>query len=103
MRLLGFVSLGWQDIVVTDIVTDAAAGRWGFRDAGSSPLARRFDHHLIAEAIDHRRTRYTDRLEVQAGLMTAPVWLFACALFAWRYYRWRVLVDNKMRPRSSAL
>ncbi len=103
MRLFGFIPLGWQDIVVTDIVTDAAMGRWGFRDAGQGGLANRFDHQLLVEALGDRRSRYTDRLDVDAGFITAPVWLFAQALFAWRHHRWRVLVANKMRPRSAGL
>src|SRR5262245_27447548 len=60
MRLFGFVPLGWQDIVITDIVTDAVAQRWSFRDAGQGGMAKRFDHLLIVEGLDDRRSRYTD-------------------------------------------
>jgi len=103
MRLFGFIPLGWQDIVVTEIVADAAAGRWGFRDAGQSGLVQRFDHQLILEGLDGERSRYTDRLDVDAGFMTATVWLFARAVFMWRHRRWRVLIADKMRPRSKPL
>src|SRR5689334_742670 len=52
MRLFGVVPLGVQDIVITDIEEDADARRWSFHDAGGGGLARRFDHHLLAEGLD---------------------------------------------------
>ena len=70
MRLFGFIPLGWQDIVITDVMMDAAAQRWSFRDAGAGGLAKRFDHQLMVEGLDDRRSRYTDRLDVDAGLLT---------------------------------
>jgi hypothetical protein len=98
MRLFGVIPLGSQDIVITDIEEDADTRRWSFHDAGGGGLAHRFDHHLLAEGLDDRRTRYTDRLDVEAGLLTRPIWVFARMLFAWRHYRWRLLIANKMRP-----
>src|SRR5262249_45384715 len=90
MRLFGFISLGWQDIVVADAQADSAAQRWALRDTGSGALARRWDHRLSVEGCDDRRARYTDRLDIEAGTLTLPSWLFAQALFAWRRHRWRV-------------
>src|SRR5262249_4225959 len=46
MRLFGFISLGWQDIVVADAQADSTAQRWAIRDTGSGALARRWDHCL---------------------------------------------------------
>jgi hypothetical protein len=96
MRLLGFVPIGWEEIVVTDIEKDAAGQRWSFRDAGSGSLARRWDHRLIVQAWGER-TRYTDRLEIEAGRLTLAAGWFGRLLFAWRHHRWRVLVRQSVR------
>jgi hypothetical protein len=90
MWLFGLVPIGWQDIVIAEAPMDPA--RWCLHDAGRGQLARRWDHHLIVEALDARRARYTDRLEVDAGIATFLMWLFAHAVFAWRHHRWRRLV-----------
>jgi hypothetical protein len=95
MRLFGFIPLGWQDIVVGDVVSDAAAGRWGFRDDGRGRLARRWDHQTLLEALPDRRSRYIDRVVVEAGLLTPMAWLFAWCVFACRHRRWRQLLTRQ--------
>jgi|SRR5262245_10380330 len=92
MWLLGFIPLGRQDIVITEIVADPRAGRWGFHDDGCGSLIRRWDHRGILVALPEGRTRYTDRVEIEAGLMTPAAWLFAKLVFAWRHHRWRGLI-----------
>jgi hypothetical protein len=92
MRLFGIVPLGWEDIVVTDVIADASAGRWGFHDAGCGQFTRRWDHRLLVEGLPGNRSRYTDTVDIDAGLMTAVTWLFAWAVFSWRHRRWRRLL-----------
>jgi hypothetical protein len=93
MRLFGLIPLGWQDIVVGDIVSDPVAGRWGFRDDGAGSLIRRWDHRTVLEGLPDGRSRYTDRIEVEAGVLTPAAWLFATLVFAWRHRRWRKLLS----------
>jgi hypothetical protein len=95
MRLFGILPLGWQSIVVTEVVSDAAAGRWGFRDDGAGRLARRWDHRTLLEALPDGRSRYTDTVEVEAGLLTPAAWLFAWTVFAWRHHRWHRLLARQ--------
>lgn len=97
MWLLGFIPLGRQNIVITEITADPAAGRWGLHDDGSGTLMRRWDHRIIIEALSDTRARYTDRIEIEAGLMTPAAWLFATLVFAWRHHRWRALVSAAPR------
>jgi hypothetical protein len=92
MRLFGVIPLGWQNILVGDVVNDPSAGRWGFHDDGAGSLVRRWDHRILLEALPDGRSRYTDRVEVEAGLMTPGAWLFATVVFAWRHRRWRQLL-----------
>ena len=59
-------------------------------DEGSR-LLRRWEHTIEVEAIDEATSRYTDRLEIEAGGLTPLVGLFARGLFRWRHHRWRRL------------
>src|SRR5262245_24182884 len=40
------------------------------RSSRHCSLARRFDHDLVVEGLDQRRARYTDRIEIEPGILT---------------------------------
>lgn len=92
--LFGFIPLGRQDIVITEIVADPGSGRWGMHDDGCGSLMRRWDHRAILKALPDGRARYSDRVEIEAGLVTPAAWLFAWMVFAWRHRRWRRLLAH---------
>ncbi|REK12989.1 MAG: hypothetical protein DWQ37_10205 [Planctomycetota bacterium] len=52
---------------------------------------RGWNHLLHFEAAPNGRCRYTDRVQVRAGLLTLPIWLFAQGFFRYRQFRWRKL------------
>jgi hypothetical protein len=62
-----------------------------WHDAGYSPLIRVWDHK-IRLADFHGMTRYTDEVDVQAGPLTIPAWLFASAFYRHRQRRLSRLV-----------
>jgi hypothetical protein len=67
------------------------------RDNGSGRLMRRWDHLIMMRPTgDGARTLYTDQVDVDAGVLTVPVWAWAAVLYRWRQYRWRRLV--RARP-----
>ena len=75
---------GWQ-IVSVLLPEDGPIRR--AEDRGYSPLIRRW-HHTIEVAPDGQGgTRYTDRLDISAGLLTPVAALFARILFAHRQRR----------------
>lgn len=52
-------------------------------------------NHLIKIVPDgESRCRYTDQIEVDAGLLTLPVWLYVHIFFRYRQARWRVLAKS---------
>ena len=51
------------------------------------------------QALPDGRTRYTDSVEVRAGLLTPLVWAFATAFYRHRQRRWRRLVRRGFRYR----
>ena len=53
-----------------------------------------WDHRITIEETDDGRTRYTDAVEVGAGLLTPAFWVLAHLLYRYRQYRWGRLVRN---------
>lgn len=86
MRLLGILPLGRQAIVIS---YPPSAG-FALRDNGHSRWMRRWDH-LIALESHPQGCVYRDRLSIDAGVFTLPVWLFAQVFYRYRQYRWRRL------------
>ena len=64
------------------------------RDNGRGDLAKRWDHRITIEGTDQGTTQYTDRVEVEAGLLTPGVWAFAQLFYRYRQARWRRLVRH---------
>ena len=50
-----------------------------------------WNHRLLFEPTGERSCRYTDRVEVRAGLLTPAVALFAMFIYRYRQARWRRL------------
>lgn len=94
MYLFGVIPLGWQAIVIS---LPAPEGTKRFvRDNGYGPLIRRWDHWIeIAPAEGGRRTSYTDRVTIEAGLLTPLITLFARLFYSHRQRRWRALAANQ--------
>lgn len=65
-----------------------------WHDAGHSGLARVWDHRIHLEDY-YGMTRYTDEVEVRAGLLTLPAWLFARVYYAHRQRRLNRLVASR--------
>ncbi|QPH52839.1 SRPBCC family protein [Pontivivens ytuae] len=90
MLLVGVLPMGrqWIDISFPDEFT--------LRDNGAGDLVRRWDHWIFVEA-EGNGTRYTDRVDVEAGLLTPFIWFFARVFYAHRQRRWRALAADGFR------
>jgi hypothetical protein len=53
------------------------------------PLSRRWDHLIAVRPTADGRTRYADTIDLDAGLLTPLVWLFAWCFYHHRQRRWR--------------
>ena len=51
----------------------------------------KWNHRLIFEPTSESSCRYTDEVEIDAGLSTPSVWLFAQLVYRYRQRRWRML------------
>ncbi len=54
-------------------------------------------NHVIEfhEKKDHSGVEYTDEVEIHAGILTLPIWLFAVCFYTYRQYRWRKFFTDR--------
>lgn len=105
LRALGVLPIGAQTISISFPLTDPDAGRLQLRDNGSGQLVQRWDHLITVEPAaggPPGRTAYTDEIDVDAGVLTVVVWLWAHMLYRWRQRRWRRLTSGTDSYRDTA-
>lgn len=95
MWLFGAIPFGRQWIDVSR--PEGQDGVRRIRDNGSGDLVRRWDHMIAVRALSPQTTHYEDTVEIDAGLLTPAVWLFAVVFYRWRQHRWRRLVRRSFR------
>jgi hypothetical protein len=61
-------------------------------------MIRSWVHDIVLEPIDDQRTRYTDRVAIDAGWATLPVTAFAWVFYRVRQARWRRLAPTLGSP-----
>lgn len=85
-RLLvgGRIPIGVHTLSPQPLPPDSSPLVW--HDAGHSGLIRVWDHQVTIVEV-HGMTRYTDLVEVHAGLLTGVAWLFAKAFYTHRQRR----------------
>lgn len=94
LRLLHFLPPTPHVVEIVRVEEDARQVET--RESGGP--VRSWKHHMQIEAIRSDLCRYTDRIEIQAGLLTPAVWLFACLFYRCRQMRWRMLA--RMIPQA---
>jgi hypothetical protein len=99
MKLFGVFPLGTQWIGIEFPANPAPGVSYAVRDNGYGQLMRVWDHLITLEPTSDGRTRYTDRVEVNAGLLTPFAWFFAGLFYRHRQRRWRRLVRGNFRWR----
>ena len=55
----------------------------------NDPLVRNWDHRITIREATGGQTLYSDRIEIDAGLLTPGVWLFAQWFYRHRQRRWQ--------------
>tara|TARA_B100000508_G_scaffold115566_1_gene94678 strand:- start:3742 stop:4182 length:441 start_codon:yes stop_codon:yes gene_type:complete len=56
----------------------------------------RWNHTMSLIEVSSNECEYTDAIEIQAGLMTIPVWAFAQFFYRHRHRRWLKLLKEKV-------
>lgn len=85
MYLFGLIPVGRHTINFVDI--DHTRRVIETEESGS--IARRWAHKISIRRAETGATIYEDDVEVDAGFLTRPVWLFAQWLYRHRQSKWR--------------
>ena len=88
-RLFGVIPFGTHTIHIVRFDLDGVSSREG---NGHVPV---WNHDITLKAVDAKHTRYTDRVEIQAGWKTVFIWLWANAFYAHRQRKWIRLLKRE--------
>ena len=100
LRILGCIPFGSQVIQTSrgEFSDDETGFRASLRDNGHSALVARWDHWITVESAPGG-CRYTDKVDIQAGIFTPLVWAFAWVFYRHRQRRWQRLVRQDFEYR----
>jgi hypothetical protein len=57
-------------------------------------LTRVWDHIIKFKAIDDQTIKYTDEIEIKAGVLTLSIWLFSQVFYRHRQNKWKKLIGS---------
>lgn len=95
MLLSGILPLGQQTIGIE--FPPPKGETLILRDNGYGSLIKRWDHWIFVEP-EGGGTRYTDRVDIEAGILTPFVALFARLFYGHRQRRWKKLIAANFAP-----
>ncbi|MEO1168376.1 MAG: hypothetical protein AAFW97_06670 [Pseudomonadota bacterium] len=95
MRGFGFVPLGPQTIGIEFPPPEGETRI--LRDNGGGRLFRTWDHWIYIEPLDEGRTKYTDRIEFDAGMLNPFAKPIVRDFYRHRQSRWKKLIANDFR------
>lgn len=90
LRIFGVLPFGKQAVRISFHRED---GVFKVRDNGYSALIKRWDHWMEIRRLDSG-VFYSDTLDLDAGLLTPFIYLFARVFYAHRQRRWLKLATN---------
>ena len=93
--ILGWIPFGSQVIQISrgELFDDQRGFHASLRDNGHSALVSRWDHWITIDSAPGG-CRYTDKVEIEAGIVTPLVWAFAWLFYRHRQRRWQRLVRH---------
>lgn len=90
MRLFGVVPLWSHRLEVVRV--DAQARELLSHEHGG--LVRRWNHRIKVSERVGQQAHYIDEIDIDAGLLTPVIWLFAHLFYRYRQMRWRYLAHR---------
>jgi len=91
LSLFGFLPAGEHRITLVRIEREANL----IESQESGALAPVWNHTIRFHALGNGRLHYTDEIEIQAGLLTVVIWMFAHLFYRHRQRRWKMLLHSK--------
>ena len=97
MKLFSFFPFGKQFIGIEKFKENDQE-EYILRDNGTGDVIKRWDHWiLIKKTNQHNLTRYIDRIDIKAGILTIFIWFFANIFYRWRQFRWKKLIKESFQ------
>lgn len=62
----------------------------------SGGIVNTWNHLISVKAIDDSNCRYTDDVEIRAGIFSPLVWAYANLFYRYRQIRWHYLIKQKL-------
>lgn len=90
ISLLGIIPLGKHFIEIVEINPEQKV----IISNEHGNLAKVWNHTIKVVPIDDQTVRYTDEIIIQAGVLTLPIWLFACIFYRHRQRKWKKLLQG---------
>lgn len=87
-RLFGVIPFGTHTIHIVRFDPD------GISSCEENEHVPIWNHDITLKAVDAKHTRYTDRVEIQAGWKTVFIWLWANAFYSHRQRKWIHLLQE---------
>jgi len=84
----------WQEVQTVRLLAYIAAPIVGFEPLQPTCFP---DHRIIIHDEPNGKTRYSDDVEIEAGLLTPFVWLFSQAFYRHRQRQWQKLVAKNFQ------
>lgn len=99
LKFLGLIPIGLHWIMISFPRQRASDNRqeYAIRDNGYGKLAKKWDHRITIEPTRDGKARYTDQVNIQAGLLTPFIWAFSQVFFRHRQRCWRELVKSDFK------
>ncbi len=94
LRAFGVLPVGEQ-VIGIEYQPEQPSG-YRLRDNGRGGAISKWDHMMVIEP-EGDGTRYTDRVEIEAGLLTPLACAFARFFYTQRQKRWQKLIANDFR------
>ena len=97
MYAFGVLPLGQQTITIEepDAHPEAPSGARILRDNGSGQLVSSWDHWIFVSSHPDGGAAYTDWIDIQAGILTPLIKIFAEIFYRHRQRRWRQVLAEK--------
>jgi hypothetical protein len=94
--LFGVIPLGTRTLTHERV----DPGQYEIQSREHDPLVRRWDHMIRVRPAAGGRTWYSDEIEIEAGLLTPVVWLFAQLFYRHRQRRWQTVARRLSAARA---
>ncbi len=91
-RLMFFgVIPGWKHELAFTEVNDSQRRQFTQEGGGLIP---QWNHEIKVDSIADNQCQYTDTIDIEAGILTPAVWLYAQMFYRYRQLRWKSLINR---------